>query len=132
MRIIVSVLGTLLILSVGCSSQSGSGRSAVNKEHPIIRTLATRDRNAVHVALWTLQQNGITNFQAISFDDPYSEVQPTIRKVCETLKALPDERMRLSNLAPHRTAAPRFGFDAPGLSEAGFAACGLVRRRPAS
>jgi hypothetical protein len=93
MRIIVSVLGTLLILSVGCSSQSGSGRSAVNREHPIIRTLATRDRNAVHVALWTLQQNGITNFQAISFDDPYSEVQPTIRKVCETLKALPDERL---------------------------------------
>ncbi len=93
MRIIVTVLGALLVLSVGCSSQPGSGRSAVGKEHAIIRTLAARDRNAVHVALWTLQQNGITNFRAISFDAPYSVVQPTIRNASETLKALPDERL---------------------------------------
>ena len=88
-----SIVVALLILSAGCSSQPDFWKSAATKEHAIIRTLATRDRNAVRVALWTLQQNGITNFEAISFDAPYSEVQPRIQSVCELLKALPDERL---------------------------------------
>lgn len=88
-----SLFVALPILSAGCSSQPDTGKSAVIKEHAIIRTLATRDRNAVHVALWTLQQNGITNLQTISFEAPYSEVQPRIQSACESLKVLPDERL---------------------------------------
>jgi hypothetical protein len=42
-------------------------KSAAIKEHAILKALSTRDRNAVHVALWTLEQNGIPISPAISF-----------------------------------------------------------------
>jgi len=55
--------------------------------------LATRDRNAVHVALWTLEQNAIPVSPVISFDVPYDEVQPRIQSIRQQLQSLPEERL---------------------------------------
>ena len=93
MRNISSALGALLILSLGCSSQRHSETPLSAKDHAIIKTLSTRDRNAVHVVLWTLQQNGISNSLAISFDAPYSEVQPKIQAIREHLKTLSEDNL---------------------------------------
>ena len=68
-------------------------KSAAIKEHAILKALSTRDRNAVHVALWTLEQNGIPISPAISFDAPYAEVQPSIQAVREHLQSFPPERL---------------------------------------
>ena len=93
MRAIASIMLALLVWTTGCSSQRRPGSSAVAREHPIVQTLAARDRNAVHVALWTLQQNGISNPPAVSFEASYSEAQPKIQAVRDFLETLPDERL---------------------------------------
>lgn len=103
MRTILSTLIAIAVLSNGCLSRSDSENNVATNEHSIITTLNTRDRNAVHVALWTLEKNGIPTIPAISFDSPYSEVQPRIQTVCEHLRTLPKERLNAldKNLADH-------------------------------
>src|SRR5580765_8103501 len=93
MRAISSAFVAILILSVGCSSQRHSEKPVSARDHAIVRTLSTRDRNAVHVALWTLQQNGISNSPAVSFDAPYSEAQPKIQAVRDHLKTLSEDNL---------------------------------------
>src|SRR5215472_965374 len=93
MRNISSAFGALLILSLGCSSQRHSEKPVRARDHAIITTLSTRDRNAVHVALWTLEQNGISNSPAITFDARYSEVQPKIQAIREHLKTLSEDNL---------------------------------------
>jgi hypothetical protein len=93
MRAIPSIVVALLVWSSGCSSQRDSEKSAAIPEHAILKTLNTRDRNAVHVALWTLKQNGISNSPAIGFDAPYSDAQPKIQAVRDYLNTLPEEKL---------------------------------------
>jgi hypothetical protein len=93
MHNISTALGALLILSLGCSSQPNVEKPLSTGNHTIITTLSTQDRNAVNVALWTLGQYGIYISPAISFDAPYSEVQPKIRAICEHLKTLSENNL---------------------------------------
>jgi hypothetical protein len=93
MRTILSTLIAIAVLSSGCSSRGDSKNTVTANEHSIIRTLFTRDRNAVHVALWTLDKNGIPTVPAISYDSPYSEVQPRIQAVGDYLRTLPQDRL---------------------------------------
>lgn len=57
----------------------------------------------MHVALWTLRQNGISNSPVVRFDASYSEVQPKIQAVGDYLKTLPEERLAMldQSLAYH-------------------------------
>src|SRR5882672_6024593 len=45
-------LVALLMIIVGCSSERHSAKPVISSEHAILKALARRDRNAVHVALW--------------------------------------------------------------------------------
>ncbi len=83
----------LLMWSMGCSSQRGPARSAAAREHVIVQTLAARDRNAVHVALWTLREYGITNTPVVNFDAAYSEARPKIQAICDYLQTLPEKTL---------------------------------------
>jgi len=70
-----------------------SHRAAVSSEHSILKTLATRDRNAVHVALWTLEHNDISVPQHVAFNLPYAEAQPKIQAILEYLRTLPETKL---------------------------------------
>lgn len=85
----VRALFSLGVLVASCSC------SAI-KEHAILSTLAEKERNSVHVALWTLQQNGILSeeeFAKTDLSPPYREVRPQIRAVQRRLRALPEEQL---------------------------------------
>jgi hypothetical protein len=91
------------LLVIGCSSERHSVKPATSREHVILKTLATRDRNAVHVALWTLEQNGVQVPQKISFDSAYSEASPKLQVIREYLQSFPESKLSAldQNLAYH-------------------------------
>jgi hypothetical protein len=87
------VLTALLIVSAGCSSRRYSEKVATTEGHAILKSLLTRDRNAVRVALWTLQQNGISVSQKIQFELPYAEVRPDIATVYERVRRFSEKKL---------------------------------------
>lgn len=87
--------------------------SAAGIEHTIVLALGARDRNAVHVALWTLQQNGISDFPPINFDMPYSEAWPKIQAARDSLETLPREKLS----ALDRSLAFHWQIDSPIWSD---------------
>jgi hypothetical protein len=92
MNVTTSLIG-LLIITAGCSSPARPATSAASREHTILTTLAARNRNAVHVALWTLEQNGIQLTENVSFDSSYSEARPRIEVIRKYLRALPKTKL---------------------------------------
>jgi hypothetical protein len=93
MNIVATVLAALLVLTAGCSSPPRSATPVATKEHTILTTLATRNRNAVHVAFWTLEQNGIQLTENVSFDSSYSEAWPKIEAIRKRVQTLPESQL---------------------------------------
>jgi hypothetical protein len=87
----------LFATMAGCVSGHRTDRvshqAAVSSEHSILKTLATRDRNAVHVALWTLEHNDLSVPEHIAFNLPYAEAQPKIQAILEYLRTLPETKL---------------------------------------
>ncbi|MEI6784960.1 MAG: hypothetical protein WCQ21_29025 [Verrucomicrobiota bacterium] len=82
----VILLGAVMAIC-GCST---------TKEHAILKDLGMKERNSVHVALWTLQQNGILSSEEserIDLSPPYREVRPQIRAVQKRVRLLPEEKL---------------------------------------
>ena len=90
---VATVFIGLLITTVGCSSPPRSATPATTKEHKILTTLAARNRNAVHVALWTLEQNGIPLTENVSFNSSYSDAWPKIEAIRQRLQKLPETKL---------------------------------------
>ena len=66
---IVSVFAvSILCIPFGCSTESG----AVPK-YEILSSLESTNRNAVHIALWTLDTNEMETPAGIDFDSPYKD-----------------------------------------------------------
>jgi hypothetical protein len=85
----LNVLIWLGVIVASCSCST-------TKEHAILKTLTVKERNSVHVALWTLQQNGVLSdeeFDKIHLRPPYREVRPQIRAVQKRVRALPEEKL---------------------------------------
>jgi len=80
-----TLMGAIIVFC-GCST---------TKEHAIVNALAIKERNSVHVALWTLQQNGVLGEDEINIDlgPPYREVRPQIRAVQRRVRALPEDKL---------------------------------------
>lgn len=81
------ILLGMIITTCGCST---------GHEHPILRALATKERNSVYVALWTLEQNGVLSEEdlgKIDLSPPYHKVRPRIREVQANVRALPTEKL---------------------------------------
>jgi hypothetical protein len=91
--VVTILLVGLLITTAGCSSPPRSGTPATGKEHKILTTLAARNRNAVYVALWTLEKNGIPLTENVSFDSSYSEALPKIEAIRQRLQTLPESQL---------------------------------------
>src|SRR5262245_21489237 len=77
---------------------------AINERHPILKPLGERDRNSVHLALWTLQSNKMLKFERIDFDAPYSNVQPSIERIRSIVGEMPEEKLNAldESLGQHR------------------------------
>jgi hypothetical protein len=78
---------------IGNTPRGHSQTPATTEKHAILNMLAARDRNEVHVALWTLEQNGVSISQKISFDLPYSEARPQIQSVHAYLQTFTEEKL---------------------------------------
>jgi hypothetical protein len=96
-HLLLTALAALVLLGAGCASGNELAvqlkRPATAGDRPILKALTTRDRNSVHVALWTLEQNGISIPEKIAFDLPYAEVRPKLEADYERLKMLPEEKL---------------------------------------
>ena len=93
MNLIAAILVGLLVVTAGCSSQPRAAKPGPGKEHAILTTLSTRNRNAVHVALWTLEQNGILLAEKVSFGSSYTEAWPGIEAIRQYVRTLPDDKL---------------------------------------
>jgi hypothetical protein len=93
MKILLSLVTVLCALCVSCTSSRNEETPVSVEEHAIIETLALRDRNSIHVVMWTLENNGITDYEPISFDAPYTEALTKIHDISESLRSLPDKKL---------------------------------------
>jgi hypothetical protein len=66
---------------------------AAGTEHKILTTLAARNRNAVHVALWTLEQNGILLTESVSFVSSNSDAVPKLEAIRQHLQTFPEIKL---------------------------------------
>lgn len=68
---------------------------STTKKHAILKALAVKERYSVHVALWTLQQNGVLSNEVCSINlrPAYREVRPQIQAVQKRVRALPEEKL---------------------------------------
>jgi hypothetical protein len=78
-RLVTSLLLCLAVAAPGC----GAGRRP-----EIIESLRSRDKNVVHVALWTLRQGGVAVPRQIALDRPYRASEPHLRELVRRLSRL--------------------------------------------
>jgi hypothetical protein len=97
------LLVALLAVSAGCSSTRPSASPVAADQHAIIKTLSTRDRNAVHVALSTLSTDKFPIARKINLNSSYSEAQPGIQAIIDQLRNLPEPKLEAldKSLASH-------------------------------
>jgi hypothetical protein len=98
-----------LSVTIGCQ-QSTEPRP----EHKIITSLGSRNRNEVHVTLWTLEQNEISVPEGILIDGAYQDSKLYLHELAIDLANLNETRLTEldESLAYHRKIfSPIWGPD---------------------
>ena len=112
----------ILSLSIGCSRSEQTGAkpeetNAKAENKPEFKTLTqvtSKDRNSVHVALWTIKNSDIKVSDEIDFDLPYKDNSPALESVAAELDKLDfaDRRILDESLAHHwQIYSPIWGPD---------------------
>ena len=105
----------ILSLSIGCSRSEQAGAKAENKpEFKTLTQVTSKDRNSVHVALWTIKNSDIKVSDEIDFDLPYKDNSPALESVAAELEKLDfaDRRILDESLAHHwQIYSPIWGPD---------------------
>src|SRR6185503_2912222 len=95
-RILIWVVVALTGIGVfiGLQRMKKAEIEAMNERHAILKALNRRSRNSVYLALRALRDGkiSIAYSETINFDSPYSEVQPTIKRIVHFVNALPAEK----------------------------------------
>ena len=84
----ILMLVSLIMIAGGC--ETSKAPSAANAE--IISSLESQSRTTTYVALWTLEQNGVS-IPEIDFEKPYDSATPQLKQLAEELAALPQDRL---------------------------------------
>ena len=82
-RVRLLLIPAILCSVIGCS-KTGPSRN----EYKIISSLASKNRNEVHVTLWTLEQNGLVVPAEIDFESPYEDNRKHLQHVSNELAKL--------------------------------------------
>ena len=93
MRAFRTLLAAFIVANAGCSSQPRREAEAQPHWHAVLADLTVRDRNAVHVVLWTLQANGVPITPEVRLDLAYSQTLPQIQLLRQRLRSLPEEKL---------------------------------------
>jgi hypothetical protein len=102
MKIAPCLFIAMLALGAGCATPSNEANPAASDKHKIIRTLMTRDRNSVYVAVSALESEGMLLMDRINYDAPYAEVLPKLEAIRRDLQTLSEERLKQLDTALSR------------------------------
>jgi hypothetical protein len=81
-------LAVLGCVCAGCLSLPGA------EANSLAAALQSRDRNDVHLALWTLQTNAISIPKEIDIQKPHEQSRPHIQNVVAYISRLPPAEQR--------------------------------------
>lgn len=88
MKRILIAITLLAYLALGCTTTKPPSIA----KGELVSALESKHRNAVYIALWTLDKNKY-GVPEIEYKKPYSQAQPKLRKLVQMLEQLPEDKL---------------------------------------